>query len=167
MKRLHFREGFVGRISQSRVPKGQKPQIAQFFDVHEAAPRDAQRADGKPTKVFSIRASGATGRRSVACPIGSDPPVLLGWRWVEDRRRPAARAEAWDAAAKILQSLPIEFQPATRELADVAAGYKARFKLSLADAFAAALAKEMKAEFVIGDPEYKALEKEIKIGWLK
>ncbi len=76
-------------------------------------------------------------------------------------------AEAWDAAAKILQSLPIEFQPATRELADVAAGYKARFKLSLADAFAAALAKERKAELVTGDPEYKALEKEIKIGWLK
>ena len=76
-------------------------------------------------------------------------------------------ADAWEEAAKILQGLPIEFHPATRELADVAAGYKARFKLSLADAFAAALAKEKKAELITGDPEYKALEKEIKIGWLK
>lgn len=76
-------------------------------------------------------------------------------------------AEAWEEAAKILQGLPIEFHPATRELAELAAGYKARFKLSLADAFAAALAKEKKAELVTGDPEYKALEKEIKIGWMK
>jgi predicted nucleic acid-binding protein len=73
-------------------------------------------------------------------------------------------------ATRYLQTslgLPIEFHPATRELADVAAGFKARFRLSLADAFAAALAMEMKAELVTGDPEYKALEKELKIGWLK
>jgi predicted nucleic acid-binding protein len=45
--------------------------------------------------------------------------------------------------------------------------FKARFRLSLADAFAAALAKDMKAELVTGDPEFKALEKEIRIQWLK
>ena len=49
----------------------------------------------------------------------------------------------------------------------LAAEFKTRFKLSLADAFAAALAKEKKAELVTGDPEFKALEKEIKINWLK
>ena len=38
---------------------------------------------------------------------------------------------------------------------------------SLAAAFAAALAKEKKAELVTGDPEFKALEKEIKMVWLK
>ena len=74
---------------------------------------------------------------------------------------------AWAEAAKILSGLPIQFHPATRNLADQAADFKARFKLSLADAFAAALAKEKKAELVTGDPEFKALEKEIKIGWLK
>jgi hypothetical protein len=31
----------------------------------------------------------------------------------------------------------------------------------------AALAKERKAGLVTGDPEFKPLEKEIKIGWLK
>ncbi len=74
---------------------------------------------------------------------------------------------AWATIAGELKAAPIEFHPATRSLADVAADFKARFKISLADAFAAALAKEKKAELVTGDPEFKALEKEIKIGWLK
>ncbi len=76
-------------------------------------------------------------------------------------------AEKWEQAADILKSLPIEFHPANRRLADLAADFKARFKLSLADAFAAALAKEKKTDLVTGDPEFKALEKEIKINWLK
>ena len=75
--------------------------------------------------------------------------------------------EAWTEAAKVLQGLPIEFHSTTRPLADTAADLKARFKMSLADAFAAALAKEKKAEFVTGDPEFKALENEIKINWLR
>jgi hypothetical protein len=61
---------------------------------------------------------------------------------------------------------PIEFHAADRRLADVAAGFKARFKISLAEAFAAVLPKERKAELVTGDPEFRALEKEIKIRWL-
>ena len=73
----------------------------------------------------------------------------------------------WAAIEGELRAAPIEFHPATRPLADLAAGFKARFRLSLADAFAAALAKEMKAELVTGDPEFKALEKEIRIQWPK
>ena len=76
-------------------------------------------------------------------------------------------AEAWAEAAKILQGLPIDFHSTTRAMADTAADFKARFKMSLADAFAAALAKEKKAELVTGDPEFKAVAKEIKIVWLK
>ncbi len=75
--------------------------------------------------------------------------------------------EAWGEAAKILQGLPIDFHSTTRALADTAADFKARFKMSLADAFAAALAKEKKAELVAGDPEFKAMEREIRIAWLK
>jgi ribonuclease VapC len=74
---------------------------------------------------------------------------------------------AWEETAKVLQGLPIDFHSTSRALADTAADFKARFKMSLADAFAAALAKEKKAELVTGDPEFKALEKEIKINWLK
>jgi ribonuclease VapC len=75
-------------------------------------------------------------------------------------------AERWEEIARELPTLPIEFHPATRALADLAADFKARHKLSLADAFAAALAKERKAELVTGDPEFKAVEKEIKVQWL-
>ena len=74
--------------------------------------------------------------------------------------------KAWVEAAKILQGLPIDFHSTNRALADSAADFKARFKISLADAFAAALAKEKKTELVTGDPEFKPLEKEIKINWL-
>lgn len=74
---------------------------------------------------------------------------------------------AWEETARILDTLPVEFHPVTRALADQAALYKAAHKMSLADAFAAALAKEKKAELVTGDPEFKAVEKEIKVHWLK
>jgi ribonuclease VapC len=74
---------------------------------------------------------------------------------------------AWQTIAGELVAAPIQFHPADRRLADLAADFKTRFKLSLADAFAAALAKEKKAELVTGDPEFKPLEKEIKIHWLK
>ena len=76
-------------------------------------------------------------------------------------------AAAWATIAGELKAAPIEFHPVDRRLADTAADFKARFKLSLADAFAAALAKEKKAELITGDSEFKALEKEIKISWLK
>jgi uncharacterized protein len=75
-------------------------------------------------------------------------------------------AAHWDEIARDLPTLPIEFHPITRELADLAADFKARGSLSLADAFAAALARQKKAELVTGDPEFKQLEKEIKIQWL-
>ena len=74
---------------------------------------------------------------------------------------------AWQTIAGELVAAPIQFHPADRRLADTAADFKARFKMSLADAFAAALAKEKKAELVTGDPEFKKLAKEITITWLK
>ena len=76
-------------------------------------------------------------------------------------------SESWAEAAKVLQGLPIEFHSTNRILADTAADFKARFRLSLADAFAAALAKEKRVELVTGDAEFKALEREIKLHWLR
>src|ERR1700682_5099868 len=70
-------------------------------------------------------------------------------------------------AARAFEGLPIDFHSTTRALADAAADFKARYKLSLADAFAAALAKESKAELVTGDLKFKPLEKEIKVQWLR
>lgn len=53
------------------------------------------------------------------------------------------------------------------ELVRQAAIFKATKRLSYADCFAAALAKLHNAELVTGDPEFRAVETEIKIGWLK
>jgi len=75
-------------------------------------------------------------------------------------------AQAWKEAAQILIALPIEFHPADRELADLAANLKSRFSFSLADAFAAALAKMHKAALVTADPEFKVVEGEVKVSWL-
>jgi len=75
-------------------------------------------------------------------------------------------ADRWEEIAGELPALPIEFHPAARALAEIAANFKARYKVSLADAFAAALARERKADLVTGNPEFKRLEKEIKISWL-
>jgi ribonuclease VapC len=71
-------------------------------------------------------------------------------------------AAAWAAAAKVLESLPIDFHPTTRVLAGTAADFKARFKLSLADAFAAALAREKKADLVTGDRSLSRLNRKSK-----
>lgn len=61
---------------------------------------------------------------------------------------------------------PIIIVEADKELTLQAARYKAFYKISYADAFAAALAKLRKAVLVTGDEEFKLLEKEIKIDWI-
>jgi uncharacterized protein len=75
--------------------------------------------------------------------------------------------EAWNEVETCLGSLPVEFVPTTRALADTAAIFKANHRISLADAFAAALAKENKTDLVTGDQELEAMDGEIKINWLK
>ena len=79
----------------------------------------------------------------------------------------AGGKEAADSAAEDLSRLPIELADADLHLAKQAAIYKATNKMSYADGFAAALAKIKNAELVTGDSEFKSLEKEIKINWLK
>jgi len=73
---------------------------------------------------------------------------------------------AWNSAAASLISLPIAFHAVTRELAEVAGDFKSRYRISLADAFAAALALILKAELVSGDSEFKQLRREVKVSWL-
>jgi ribonuclease VapC len=82
--------------------------------------------------------------------------------------RETSQSEA-EARVEEIASLPIEIVGVGDELGmtRLAAIYKASYPISYADAFAAALAKERKAEFVTGDPDFKRLEKEIKITWLK
>ena len=78
----------------------------------------------------------------------------------------------WDRAVgsriqEFERTTALEAVPGDRELSEAAALLKNEHHLGLADAFAAALAKSKKAELVTADHEIKALEKEIKINWLK
>jgi predicted nucleic acid-binding protein len=72
-----------------------------------------------------------------------------------------------DTARQFGHTTPLEVVPADREQAEAAAQLKNAHRLGLADAFAVALAKSKKAELVAGDTEFKSVEKEIKINWLK
>jgi predicted nucleic acid-binding protein len=60
----------------------------------------------------------------------------------------------------------LEVSPLGGELAKAAARLKNQYGLGLTDAFAAALAREKKAELYTADTEFKALEKELRIVWL-
>ena len=73
--------------------------------------------------------------------------------------------EAHKAIAAIEQ-LPIEVALADRSRTFAAAHIKAHYKVSLADAFAIALAQESAATVVTGDPEFKEVEKLISVLWL-
>lgn len=76
--------------------------------------------------------------------------------------------EAAEQHAQAIASLPIEIIGVGDDLklARQAAILKASYRISLADAFAAALSKEKKAELVTGDHEFEPLGREIKIHWL-
>ena len=80
-----------------------------------------------------------------------------------------ASREMAEEKAKEIAGMPIELVGVETDLHLVrqAALFKAAKKMSYADCFAAALAKTRNAELVTGDPEFKAVEGEIKIGWLK
>ncbi len=72
----------------------------------------------------------------------------------------------WGEAREKLLGLPLEVVPADRELAELAGELKATRKMSLADCFAAALAKQTRTEVYTGDPEFRAVEKDVKVVWL-
>jgi predicted nucleic acid-binding protein len=67
---------------------------------------------------------------------------------------------------KLIQTLPITLVEANKELTREAARVKAAKRMAYADCFAVALARLKKAEIYTGDPELKAVEKDIKVVWL-
>jgi len=84
-------------------------------------------------------------------------------RYIVERKVGVAR---WDEARQKLLGLPLEIVSADQALSELAGELKAVKKMSLADCFAAALAKTKKADLYTGDPEFKAMEKELKIIWV-
>jgi predicted nucleic acid-binding protein len=71
-----------------------------------------------------------------------------------------------DEVAHLISMLPIHIVPADLELAKQAAIFKSSKKMSYADCFAAALAKQRRVELVTGDKEFRQVEGEVKILWI-
>jgi predicted nucleic acid-binding protein len=71
------------------------------------------------------------------------------------------------ALETIQQLMPIQIVPPDFELTLHAAKIKAAHKMSYADGFAAALTLKKKATLITGDKEFKALEGEMKIKFIK
>jgi uncharacterized protein with PIN domain len=71
-----------------------------------------------------------------------------------------------DRSIRELRHVGIEFVDADWPLAHEAGGFKSKHKMSFADCFAAAVAKQKKALLLTGDPEFKHVEHEITIDWL-
>ena len=82
-----------------------------------------------------------------------------------------AKEHGDDRAEEIVSNvtdMAIELIEADFYLAMHAARIKARFRMSYADCFAAALAQRIEATVVTGDPEFEAIEQagELRIEWL-
>jgi predicted nucleic acid-binding protein len=100
----------------------------------------------------------------------ADKPLLIAavnWAEVLYRIERKQGAQGLKGARDFERTMPLDVAVLDRELAESAAHLKAQHNLGLADAFAAALAKGKKAELVTSDTEFKPLEREIKIAWLK
>jgi predicted nucleic acid-binding protein len=100
----------------------------------------------------------------------ADRPVFISavnWAEVLYKMERKHGKAGYDTARQFEHTTPLEAVPAGRELAESAARLKNEHGLGLADAFAAALAREKKAELITADTDFKPLEKEIKIHWLK
>ncbi|MBI4558264.1 MAG: type II toxin-antitoxin system VapC family toxin [Candidatus Hydrogenedentes bacterium] len=95
--------------------------------------------------------------------------TVVNWGEIYYSVMRGASQELAEETVQEIAGMPIELVPVDLDLNLVrqAATYKASKKVSYADAFAAALAKLRKAELVTGDREFKALEGEIKIMWLR
>jgi predicted nucleic acid-binding protein len=98
----------------------------------------------------------------------SEPLLMSVINWGEAYYQVARRYGEPQAREieRLIQSFPIAVIDADRELTREAARLKAGKRLAYADCFAAALAKIKKAELYTGDPEFKAVEKEVEVIWL-
>jgi ribonuclease VapC len=70
-------------------------------------------------------------------------------------------------AEETMRALPLQLVEANKELTLQAAHLKAFNKVSYADCFAAALAMKKKCELNTGDREFKQVESQVKIRWIK
>jgi ribonuclease VapC len=65
-----------------------------------------------------------------------------------------------------LEETSLNIVPATKERVLAAANIKAHYPMAFADAFAAALSKELSATLLTGDPEFQIISDQITVEWL-
>jgi len=78
----------------------------------------------------------------------------------------AGGLEAATEAVRIVEQLPLKISSVDRALTFAAAHIKAQYPISYADAFAVALAQELGATVVTGDPEFRSVEGLVSVQWL-
>jgi PIN domain nuclease of toxin-antitoxin system len=71
-----------------------------------------------------------------------------------------------DEVAAAIRGLPIALVDANESLSSRAALLKATHPIGLGDAYAAALAMALDAPLLTGDPDFAALEPDLKVRWL-
>jgi ribonuclease VapC len=84
--------------------------------------------------------------------------------YIVARRRSQSDA---DTTIRSLKQLGIDLVEVHWDLAQDAARFKVKNRMSFADCFAAALARQKTATLLTGDLEFKQIEREITIQWLK
>lgn len=72
-----------------------------------------------------------------------------------------------DEVCTIIQGFPVELIAVDQALAKQAALFKSDYRMSYADCFAGALAHLRDATVLTGDPEFRSIEKEISIQWIR
>lgn len=100
----------------------------------------------------------------------ADRPIFISavnWAEVLYKMQHKHGKAGFETAKHFERTTAVEAVAVDREQAEAAASLKEKYGLGLADAFAAALAIHKKAELVTADHDFKAVEKEIKINWLK
>jgi ribonuclease VapC len=91
--------------------------------------------------------------------------VNLGEVWYSIARTNSP--EIADQYVHEIQGIGIEIVNVDWQLTRQAAAFKVKGNISYADCYAAALAKNRKAELVTGDEEFIPLEDEIQIAWIE
>ena len=83
--------------------------------------------------------------------------------YIVERRHGAASVRS---VLAYLDAIPLEFYPVDQGRVLSAAHIKAEHPIAYADAFAGALAMELDATLLTGDPEFRSLDDMIAIEWL-
>lgn len=97
-----------------------------------------------------------------------DAALMAAPNWAEVRYVVARKGgnERWAEVRSSVLALPLQVIAADQALAEAAGALKTAKKMSLADCFAAALAQQTRKPLYTGDPEFKAVEKEVRVVWL-